>query len=65
MDHGDQRGGHAAQMLWMMGLMMAMCMALPLTAILMSAIGAPAVVAFAAIAAALALCLFGHRLMKH
>ena len=66
MEHGDRGGnGHAGQMLWMMGLMMAMCMALPLTVILMSAIGAPAVVTVAAVAAALGLCLFGHRLMKH
>lgn len=66
MDHHGAHGGPAVtQMVWMMALMMAMCAAVPLTFFLLSAMGAPALLIVAGVGAALALCLFGHRLMKH
>ena len=65
MSHSRHGGGAPGQMFWMMAFMMAMCAAVPLTFLLMDAIGAPVLLTLVAVGAALALCLFGHRFMRH
>jgi hypothetical protein len=65
MDHGAHEGSATTQMISMVALMMAMCAAVPLTFVLLSAIGAPALLVVAGVGAALALCVFGHRFMRH
>lgn len=64
-DHGAHEGSANTQMIWMVALMMAMCAAVPLTFVLLNAIGAPALLVVVGVSAALGLCVFGHRFMRH
>lgn len=58
-------GSGNMSMVGMLAMMMAICLLMPLSLIVMSAIGAPLLLTIAVVVGLLFACVFSHRFMKH
>jgi hypothetical protein len=54
-----------SSLVWMVALMVGICLLMPLSFIVLSAVGAPVLLTVGVVAALLLLCVFSHRFMKH
>jgi hypothetical protein len=54
-----------SSLVWMVALMVGICLLMPLSFIVLSAVGAPVLLTVGVVAALLLVCVFSHRFMKH